>query len=131
MILNSLKLSLFCVLSTLLFPTLANASAEPNTKDTAPAYYIAEFVVHNAESIKPYSAKVLSTMELFGGEFTGRRGKVANLEGTDIEGGIVMIKFPSMEKALGWYNSPEYSEIKPIRHSSATTHAYIVEGVLE
>ena len=113
-----------------LFSAFAKADQALNINDTAPAFFIAEFIIKDSESIKPYSAKVLSTLAAFGGEFMVRRGKTASLEGSDINGDIVIIKFPSMEKALGWYNSPEYSEIRPIRHKAASTRAYIVEGLL-
>jgi uncharacterized protein (DUF1330 family) len=42
---------------------------------------------------------------------------------------IVVVAFDSMEKARAWYDSPAYDTIKPIRHSSANTRAFIVEGV--
>jgi uncharacterized protein (DUF1330 family) len=41
----------------------------------------------------------------------------------------VVVAFDSMEKARAWYDSPAYDTIKPIRHSSAKTRAFIVEGV--
>jgi uncharacterized protein (DUF1330 family) len=40
-----------------------------------------------------------------------------------------MIAFDSMEKARGWWTSPDYEAIKPIRHSSAVARLYFVEGV--
>jgi uncharacterized protein (DUF1330 family) len=41
----------------------------------------------------------------------------------------VVIAFDSAEKAKAWEDSPEYGAIKPIRHSSATSRVFIVEGV--
>ncbi|WNG22062.1 DUF1330 domain-containing protein [Cystobacter fuscus] len=42
---------------------------------------------------------------------------------------IVMIAFPSREHAHAWYDSPKSRELVPIRHSSACSRSFIVEGV--
>ena len=43
--------------------------------------------------------------------------------------GLVVIEFESMEKAREWYNSPEYSAIKRLRHNSAESSLVMVDGV--
>lgn len=125
----SLKFSMLYFLAATLIPSLAYSSSKTEVQGTAPAYYIAEFIVHDMDSIKPYSAEVPSTLEPFKGVFTVRRGKITSLEGSTVEGGIVVIEFPSMQQAVDWYNSEAYAKLKPIRHRSATTRAYIVEGL--
>ncbi|MNL28850.1 hypothetical protein D3C87_1505140 [compost metagenome] len=93
----------------------------------APAYYVSEFEVTDPEGIKPYSAQVESTFKPFGGYYFVRGGEISSLEG---EAGkrIVMIAFPNLEQAKAWYDSPEYRQIRPIRHKSAKSRVYIVEG---
>ncbi len=93
-----------------------------------PAFYISEFELTDAEGIRPYSAAVESTFAPFGGRYVVRGGKVASLEGEPTRR-IVMIAFPSMEQAQAWYDSPKYREIMPIRHRSARSRVFIVEGV--
>ena len=39
-----------------------------------------------------------------------------------------MIVFPSLEQAQAWYDSPRYREIMPIRHRSAKSRVFIMEG---
>ena len=39
-----------------------------------------------------------------------------------------MIAFPSMDQAQAWYDSPAYRSILPIRHKSATSRVFIMEG---
>lgn len=92
-----------------------------------PAFYISEFELTDAEGIRPYSAAVESTFAPFGGRYVVRGGKVASLEGEPTKR-IVMIAFPSMEQAQAWYDSPKYREIMPIRHRSARSRVFIVEG---
>lgn len=93
-----------------------------------PAFYISEFELTDAEGIRPYSAAVESTFAPFGGRYVVRGGNVASLEGEPTRR-IVMIAFPSMEQAQAWYDSPKYREIMPIRHGSARSRVFIVEGV--
>lgn len=96
--------------------------------NTPHAFYIAEFVVHDREELKPYSANVESTFVPFGGRYVVRGGKIAALEGDGPKGGMVMIEFDSVERAQAWYHSPAYQKLMPIRHRSATSRVYIVEG---
>jgi uncharacterized protein (DUF1330 family) len=105
-----------------------HAAHAQTSSSKAPAFYISEFELTNPEGIRPYSAAVESTFTPFGGRYVVRGGKVASLEG-GVTKRIVMIAFPSVEQAQGWYDSPAYRAIRPIRHQSATTKAFIVEGL--
>jgi uncharacterized protein (DUF1330 family) len=107
--------------------TTASRAHEPSATQR-PAFYISEFEVTDPEGIKPYSARVDSTFEPFGGRYVVRGGQIAPLEGEAPKGRIVMIAFPSMERAQAWYNSPAYREIMPIRHKAAKSRVFIVEG---
>jgi uncharacterized protein (DUF1330 family) len=101
--------------------------AQAPSASKLPAFYIAEFEVSDPEGLKPYSARIASTLEPFGGRFIVRAGKIAPLEG-EAPQGLVVIAFESMEKAQAWYDSPTYQEIKPIRHKAAKSRTFIVEG---
>ncbi len=89
---------------------------------------IAELEVNDPEGLKPYGARVLGTIEPFGGRFIVRAGKISPLEGEAPKGRIAVIAFESMEQAQAWYHSPAYQEIKPIRQQAATSRTFIVEG---
>ena len=111
---------------------LAPASAQTQPTATAakpPAYYIAEFELTDPDGIKPYSAVVESTFQPFGGKYAVRGGKVVSLEGEPSKR-VIMIVFPSLEQAQAWYASPRYQEIMPIRHKSAKSRVFIMEGRL-
>ena len=101
--------------------------AQTASSSNLPAFYISEFELTDPAGIKPYSARVASTFEPFGGRYIVRGGKIASLEGEPPKG-IVVIAFDSMEKAQGWYDSPAYREIRPIRHKTAKSRVFIVEG---
>jgi uncharacterized protein (DUF1330 family) len=108
--------------------TLGVAHAQRSKASQPHAYYIAEFRITNAEGMKPYSARVASTFEPYGGRYIVRGGKIAPLEGEGPNNRMVIIEFDSMEKAQAWYDSPEYAQLRPIRHKSAISRVYIVEG---
>ena len=106
---------------------ITGLQAQAPSGSRPPAFYIAEFEVSDREGLKPYSARVSSTLEPFGGRFIVRGGTIAPLEG-EAPKGIVVIAFESMEKAQAWYDSPAYQEIRPIRHQAAKSRAYLLEG---
>src|SRR6266566_977525 len=96
---------------------------------TAPGFVIAEVEVHDATTFAKYGAKVPDTLKPFNGHYLVRGGKVEGVEGTASKDRFVVIAFDSAEKARAWENSAAYEAIKPIRHSSATSRVFIVEGV--
>ena len=95
---------------------------------SAPAFYIADFELIDRDGIRPYSAGVESTFAPFGGKYIVRGGEVAALEGAPPKGRLVVIGFPSMERAKAWYGSPDYQKLKPIRQRSGNSSTFIVEG---
>jgi uncharacterized protein (DUF1330 family) len=96
---------------------------------TPPGYVVAEVDVHDAATFAKYGAKVPDTLKPYNGHYLVRGGKIEGLEGTAPKDRFVVIAFDSAEKARAWENSAEYEAIKPIRHSSATSRVFIVEGV--
>jgi uncharacterized protein (DUF1330 family) len=95
----------------------------------APGYVIAEVEVHDAATFQKYGAKVPDTLKPYGGHYLVRGGKIEAVEGQAPKDRFVVIAFDSAEKAKAWEDSAEYGAIKPIRHSSATSRVFIVEGV--
>lgn len=100
------------------------------SRKSPPGFYIAEVLVTNAEDFKPYAANVPATIERYGGRYLVRGGVIEGLEGEPPKR-LIVTAFPSPADARKWYESPEYSAIRPIRLRSATTRAFIVEGVGE
>jgi uncharacterized protein (DUF1330 family) len=95
---------------------------------TAPAYLIAEVDVNDPDTFNRYAMAMPETLVPFGGRILVRGGEVDALEGAAPKR-VVVIAFDSMEKARSWWDSPAYTAIKPIRHSSAETRLFFVEGV--
>ena len=78
-------------------------------------YAIFNIEIKKPEEYKEYVEKVKPLAEKFGGDYIIRGGETKVLEGNWEYPRTVVIKFPSYEKALEWYNSDEYKPIKQIR----------------
>ena len=92
-------------------------------------YVIAQIDLKNKEGYKEYAEKVPNTVKNYGGEYLFRAGEFKTLEGVWNFKRNVIIKFPSYEKALEWYNSEEYKPIKQIRLDNAEGTNIIIKGL--
>ncbi len=84
--------------------------------------------INNSESYKEYVERVKPIAEKFGGEYLVRGGENQVVEGNWQYPRTVVIKFPSYEKALDWYNSDEYKPIRQIRLDNAFSNGIIIKG---
>ena len=92
-------------------------------------YAIFNINVINPENYKHFIQQVVSVAEKFGAEYIIRGGKNQVIEGTWQHPRTVVMKFPSYEKALEWYNSEEYKPIKQIRLNNSVSNGIIIKGV--
>lgn len=82
-----------------------------------PAYLLANFVIHDAETYRLYEKGFFPILKKHGGEFITFDDNVETLEGDDVQGRVVLIKFPSAEAARAWYDDPEYQAISEHRRT--------------
>lgn len=94
-----------------------------------PVYFVIDVKINDPEGMKPYQAKVVETFTAFGGERVVAGVIPETLEGRGPQGRIVIVRFPSLEAAHAWHDSPAYQAIIGHRHAAAESHAYLVEGV--
>jgi uncharacterized protein (DUF1330 family) len=95
------------------------------------AYCIVYEAVHDPTEFERYRSRVVPTIEAHRGRFLVRGGEFSALEGDLEYDRIVVVEFPSRRAALGWYNSPEYQEILPIRLGAARSQFILVDGLDE
>src|SRR5919198_4043340 len=94
-----------------------------------PAYVIFDIYVDDPDAYAPYRERSGATVEANGGRYLVRGGDHEVVEGEwDVER-VVVLEFPSVERAREWYRSPEYQEIAPIRQAASHGKAVLVEGV--
>lgn len=95
------------------------------------AYCIVYEVVDDPTAFEEYRRQVLATIEAYQGRFLVRGGEFSVLEGDMPFQRIAMLEFPSRAAAEGWYRSPEYQRILPIRTGSSRSQFLLVDGVPE
>lgn len=93
------------------------------------AYVIVEISVHNKDLYEEYKKLSPSSIEAYDGKFVVRGGKTEILEGEWNPERVVVLEFPSKERAKEWWHSPEYSEARAIRQQAAATKMIVVDGV--
>ena len=93
------------------------------------AYVIVQENMHGDQApFEEYRKQVMATVEPFGGKFLARGGKLTVLEGEWPHERTVILEFASREKAEGWYHSPAYQKILPLRLKAATSNFVIIDG---
>jgi uncharacterized protein (DUF1330 family) len=72
---------------------------------------------------------VAPTIAAYGGKFIARGGAITVLEGDWRPTRLVIVEFPSAERAQAWWNSPEYAPAKALRQATSEGTLLILEGV--
>ena len=93
------------------------------------AYVIVEISIHNPDLYEEYKKLTPAAIKAFDGKFVVRGGKTEILEGEWNPERVVVLEFPSKERAKEWWHSPEYSKARAIRQKAATTRMIVVDGI--
>jgi uncharacterized protein (DUF1330 family) len=93
-----------------------------------PAYIIARVNVTDHGQYRKYLDAVPKIIEKYGGKSLSRSPNPLTLEGLEETRRIVILQFPSIEKAKAFYNSPEYREARKLRKGAAVGEMMVVEG---
>lgn len=91
-------------------------------------YIAAEVIVEDWNGYDQYRAQVLQTVQAYGGRFLVRGGDPKLVEGDEPLGRAVILEFESPERAMEWYDSPEYQRIAPLRKASTKTRVLCMVG---
>jgi uncharacterized protein (DUF1330 family) len=94
-----------------------------------PAFVIVDVSINDQERYEEYKQLTPSAIAAYGGKFVVRGGQTETLEGEWQPQRVVVLEFPSQERAKEWWHSAEYSRAKAIRQSCATTNMIVVQGV--
>ena len=94
-----------------------------------PAYVIAMVEVKDPTRYEDYRKQVLATVTAYGGRFIARAGKTEVLEGPWMPKRLVILEFPSFERAKEWWSSPEYAGPKALRQATSDGTLVLIDGV--
>jgi uncharacterized protein (DUF1330 family) len=95
----------------------------------ASAYVLANIDVTDPQQYEQYKKLSTLAMQAHGAELCVRGGAVQVLEGDWTPKRVVLLKFPSVEKARAFYDSPEYAAARQAREGAAVMRMVLIEGV--
>ena len=93
------------------------------------AYVIVDIEVTDPAGYEEYRKLAGPAVAAYGGKFLVRGGKTATLEGNWHPRRIVVLEFPSVQRAEAWWASEEYRAARAIRQRSAVTNMVVAEGI--
>lgn len=94
-----------------------------------PAYVVVNVDVKDPVRYKDYIGMSPISVGKYGGRFIARGGAVEVMEGDWSPKRMVILEFPTLERAKEWWASPEYAEAKALRQATAETQLVMTEGV--
>ena len=92
------------------------------------AYSNVDVRITDADRYEEYKKLTPGSLVPYEGKFLVRGGEAETLEGSWDPGRIVVLEFPSSEKAKAWWSSSGYAPAKALRQSASMTQMIIVEG---
>ena len=93
------------------------------------AYILANVDVTDPTQYEQYKKLSSHAMQVHGAEVCVRGGAVQVLEGDWSPKRAVLLKFPSVDQAKAFYDSPEYQAAKESRQGAAVMRMVLIEGV--
>lgn len=91
-------------------------------------YMIAQIDVTNPQQYGEYAKRSPDIIAKYGGRFIARAGRTVTLEGPAARSRVVIVEYPSFERAQAFFNSPEYQQIKKLREGAANAQFIVVEA---
>ncbi|TEA79552.1 DUF1330 domain-containing protein [Allopusillimonas ginsengisoli] len=82
------------------------------------------------DEVVEYLKRIDDTLVPYAGKYIVHGGPYQPLEGS-WTGDLVVIAFPSMEKAQAWYRSDAYASIRALRCNNTEGDLLLVEGVAD
>jgi uncharacterized protein (DUF1330 family) len=84
--------------------------------------------VNMGPAIIEYLQRIDATLAPFGGRFIVHGAAPQVMEGS-WPGHLIVIEFPTIERANAWYASPAYQAILPLRTQNSAGDIILIEGV--
>ena len=92
------------------------------------AYLVVQAELTDSVRFRRYSEKVPQLVADFGGEYIVLGGKSEVLEG-ELDGvKLVIHRWPNMEAAKLFWNSPQYRDVKKLREGTGQFKVMLLEG---
>jgi len=92
------------------------------------AFLIVDITVHDPDLYTDYVRKAPPFIEKHGGIYRVRGGEAETQEGSWSPQRLVVVEFPTREKAKAFLADPGYQTVAEIRRRAATTNMVVADG---
>jgi uncharacterized protein (DUF1330 family) len=93
------------------------------------AYVISDVAIVDPIHVETYRTLASAAIERYGGRYLARGGEVQTVEGDWTPERVIIVEFPSMDRARAWYHSPEYAEALKVRQHALNRRLIFVDGM--
>jgi len=93
------------------------------------AYVVLDIEVTDPDKFARYRELAPPAIAAYDGRYIARGGASELMEGSRSPNRVVILEFPDVDRAKAWLESPEYREARALRQASATTHAFVTQGL--
>ena len=93
------------------------------------AYTIVENVINDQPGYMKVAPSLAKSTEAAGGKFLVRGGQAIAVHGTPPASRVIVVQWPSLDKAQAWANSPDTQALFDEAKKYATLRDYQVEGI--
>jgi uncharacterized protein (DUF1330 family) len=93
------------------------------------AYVVVDVDVTDPVRYENYKKAAQASIPVYGGRYLARGAAVEVLEGEWTPKRLVILEFPTVERARAWWASTEYAEGKALRQATARTDMVLTEGL--
>jgi uncharacterized protein (DUF1330 family) len=90
------------------------------------AYIISRVHVKDPERMNDYAARSIALAKTYGASYPARTDRVEALEGSYDGRRLIIIQFPDLASARAYWDSPEYQELRKLRHAAADSELWLV-----
>ncbi len=91
-----------------------------------PAYVIAQLEVTDPVAYEKYKVASPPTIAAAGGRYIARGGGLTALEGAHDGRRVVILEFPTVDAAKGWYNGDGYKAARELRKTCARNVTFLL-----
>jgi uncharacterized protein (DUF1330 family) len=92
------------------------------------ALVIVDIAITDPTRYEEYKRLAAPTVAAHGGRYLVRGGRVETLEGAWRPGRLVVLEFPTSERARQWWASEAYRPAKELRHECARTEMILAKS---
>jgi uncharacterized protein (DUF1330 family) len=93
------------------------------------AFVISEVEILDEGAADQYRQLAAASITAYGGSYLARAAEAQVMEGEPTTRRLVIVEFPSMQRILEWYASPEYAEALKFRKTALDRRLLFVEGI--